>query len=163
MEVVAIWNAPADAPDYVQFLWVDSLSVDSSTLICAAQKSQKSIGHATSVCFQYQCWPCWPCIIFQLTPSNVCPQLCLYNATCSPCVIPVCIATFHSVSVVAEFNKYWVKMPGPVISQHGLPPLTTQSHTTPPVPTTTPSILPGPVSISLIFPLCSTHSYSWSL
>ncbi|XP_075871564.1 putative ferric-chelate reductase 1 [Nelusetta ayraudi] len=50
------------------------------------------------------------------------------------------------VSVVAEFNQYWVKLPGPVISQRGAPPLTTQSHTTPPVQTTTPSILPGPFS-----------------
>lgn len=64
------------------------------------------------------------------------------------------IATFCSVSVVAEYNKYWVKLPGPVVNQRDVPPMTTQSHTTPPVHTTTPSILPGPVSVCVI---CSSE------
>ncbi|XP_047444533.1 putative ferric-chelate reductase 1 [Mugil cephalus] len=48
------------------------------------------------------------------------------------------------VTVVAHYNKFWVKQPGPVICQHGVTPCTPQSTTAPTVPTTTPSILPGP-------------------
>nr|XP_033507348.1 putative ferric-chelate reductase 1 isoform X3 [Epinephelus lanceolatus] len=50
------------------------------------------------------------------------------------------------VTVVAHYNVFWVKLPGPVIYQHGVTPQPPQSDTTPPPvqPTTTPSILPGP-------------------
>ncbi|KAM6919934.1 putative ferric-chelate reductase 1 [Lycodopsis pacificus] len=49
------------------------------------------------------------------------------------------------VSVVAHYNVFWVKLPGPVIYQHGVTPHPPQSDTPPPVqPTTTPTILPGP-------------------
>ncbi|XP_076601131.1 putative ferric-chelate reductase 1 [Chaetodon auriga] len=51
------------------------------------------------------------------------------------------------VSVVAHYNKFWVKLPGPIVYQHGVTPHPPQSDTTPaPVPTTTPSTLPGPFS-----------------
>lgn len=49
------------------------------------------------------------------------------------------------VTVVTHYKKFWVKLPGPVIYQHGVTPLPPQSHTTPPPKqTTAPSILPGP-------------------
>ncbi|XP_051267523.1 putative ferric-chelate reductase 1 isoform X2 [Dicentrarchus labrax] len=49
------------------------------------------------------------------------------------------------VTVVAHYNKFWVKLPGPIIYQNGVTPHPPQSDTTPhPVPTTTPSDLPGP-------------------
>lgn len=58
---------------------------------------------------------------------------------------------FCSVTVVAHFNKFWVKVPGPIINQHGVTPLPTQPDTTlSPIPSTTPSILPGPVSVLLL-------------
>lgn len=96
--------------------------------------------------------------IFQLAPpyQTVCPlrpPVHVNNTACLFHVIPMLLCVPPSpcsVSVVAEFNQYWVKLPGPVISQRGAPPLTTQSHTTPPVQTTTPSILPGPVSSPFI-------------
>lgn len=79
---------------------------------------------------------------------------CKQHNVLTPCpsTAPVCVSSSCSVSVVAEFNQYWVKLPGPVISQRGAPPLTTQWPTgTPPVePSTTPSILPGPVSFPFI-------------
>lgn len=59
------------------------------------------------------------------------------------------MAVFSSVTVVAHYNKFWVKLPGPIIYQHGVTPHPPQSDTTPaPVPTTTPSTLPGPVSVA---------------
>ncbi|KAM9349345.1 putative ferric-chelate reductase 1 [Symphorus nematophorus] len=49
------------------------------------------------------------------------------------------------VTVVAHYSKFWVKLPGPIIYQHGVTPHPPQTDTTPPpVQTTTPSILPGP-------------------
>ncbi|XP_071384389.1 putative ferric-chelate reductase 1 [Centroberyx affinis] len=49
------------------------------------------------------------------------------------------------VTVVAHYSVYWVKLPGPIIYQHGVTPLPPHSTTTPTtVQTTTPSILPGP-------------------
>uniref|UniRef100_A0A8C3G7A5 Ferric-chelate reductase 1a n=1 Tax=Cyclopterus lumpus TaxID=8103 RepID=A0A8C3G7A5_CYCLU len=53
------------------------------------------------------------------------------------------------VSVVTHYNVFWVKLPGPVIYQHGVAPHPPQSDTTPPPvqPTTTPTILTGPVSV----------------
>ncbi|XP_027132307.1 putative ferric-chelate reductase 1 [Larimichthys crocea] len=51
------------------------------------------------------------------------------------------------VSVVAHYKTFWVKLPGPIIYQHGVTPHPTQSDTTPPpVQTTTPSILPEPLT-----------------
>uniref|UniRef100_A0A8C3A9G5 Ferric-chelate reductase 1a n=1 Tax=Cyclopterus lumpus TaxID=8103 RepID=A0A8C3A9G5_CYCLU len=49
------------------------------------------------------------------------------------------------VSVVTHYNVFWVKLPGPVIYQHGVAPHPPQSDTTPPPvqPTTTPTILTG--------------------
>ncbi|XP_073346816.1 putative ferric-chelate reductase 1 isoform X3 [Pagrus major] len=55
------------------------------------------------------------------------------------------------VTVVAHYNKFWVKLPGPIIYQHGVPPLPPQPDTTPPpVPTSTASLLPAP---SVVFEL----------
>ncbi|XP_044074561.1 putative ferric-chelate reductase 1 isoform X2 [Siniperca chuatsi] len=49
------------------------------------------------------------------------------------------------VTVVAHFNLFWVKLPGPIIYQHGVTPHPPHLDTTPPpVQTTTSSILPGP-------------------
>ncbi|XP_074508451.1 putative ferric-chelate reductase 1 [Sebastes fasciatus] len=50
------------------------------------------------------------------------------------------------VTVVAHYSVFWVKLPGPIIYQHGVTPQPPQSDTTPPPvqPTTTPPILPGP-------------------
>ncbi|XP_029309279.1 putative ferric-chelate reductase 1 [Cottoperca gobio] len=50
------------------------------------------------------------------------------------------------VTVVAHYNVFWVKLPGPIIYQHGVTPHPPPSDTTPhPVqPTTNPSTLPGP-------------------
>ncbi|XP_028283839.1 putative ferric-chelate reductase 1 [Parambassis ranga] len=49
------------------------------------------------------------------------------------------------VTVVAHYDVFWVKVPGPIISQHGVTPHPHQSTTTPPPEhTTTPSVLPGP-------------------
>ncbi|KAK5859411.1 hypothetical protein PBY51_020966 [Eleginops maclovinus] len=50
------------------------------------------------------------------------------------------------VSVVSQYNVFWVKLPGPIIYQHGVTPHPPQTDTTPPPvqPTTSPSILPGP-------------------
>ncbi|KAM4623659.1 putative ferric-chelate reductase 1 [Polymixia lowei] len=51
------------------------------------------------------------------------------------------------VTVVAHYSVYWVKLPGPIIYQHGVTPLPPHSSTTPTtVQTTTPSVLPGPFS-----------------
>lgn len=56
---------------------------------------------------------------------------------------------YFSVTVVAHYSKFWVKLPGPIINQHDVTPLPTQSSTTPPlISPTTPSILPGPVSVN---------------
>ncbi|XP_070775640.1 putative ferric-chelate reductase 1 [Enoplosus armatus] len=49
------------------------------------------------------------------------------------------------VTVVAHYNVFWVKLPGPIIYQHGVTPHPPHSDTTPPpVQTTTSSVLPGP-------------------
>uniref|UniRef100_UPI003AAEC462 putative ferric-chelate reductase 1 n=1 Tax=Centroberyx gerrardi TaxID=166262 RepID=UPI003AAEC462 len=49
------------------------------------------------------------------------------------------------VTVVAHYSVFWVKLPGPIIYQHGVTPLPPHSTTVPTtVQTTTPSILPGP-------------------
>ncbi|XP_018535155.2 LOW QUALITY PROTEIN: putative ferric-chelate reductase 1 [Lates calcarifer] len=49
------------------------------------------------------------------------------------------------VTVVFHYSVFWVRLPGPVIYQHGVTPHPPQSTTTPPpILTTTPSILPGP-------------------
>ncbi|XP_040911598.1 putative ferric-chelate reductase 1 [Toxotes jaculatrix] len=49
------------------------------------------------------------------------------------------------VTVVSQYNLFWVKVPGPIIYQHGVTPRPPRSTTTPPpMWTTTPSILPGP-------------------
>nr|XP_046265658.1 putative ferric-chelate reductase 1 [Scatophagus argus] len=50
------------------------------------------------------------------------------------------------VTVVAYYSKFWVKLPGPIVYQHGVTPLPPQSDTTRPPETTTPSILPGPLT-----------------
>ncbi|XP_045908855.1 putative ferric-chelate reductase 1 isoform X2 [Micropterus dolomieu] len=47
------------------------------------------------------------------------------------------------VTVVAHYNLLWVKLPGPIIYQHGVTPQP-DTTTRPPVQTTTSSILPGP-------------------
>ncbi|CAB1326003.1 unnamed protein product [Coregonus sp. 'balchen'] len=51
------------------------------------------------------------------------------------------------VTVVAHYNTFWVKIPGPVVSQSGVPPIppkpTTPSTT---IKTSTPSVLPRPFS-----------------
>lgn len=61
----------------------------------------------------------------------------------------VSMAIFSSVTVVAHYSVFWVKLPGPIIYQHGVTPHPPQSDTTPlPVQTTTSSILPGPVSVT---------------
>ncbi|XP_036939226.1 putative ferric-chelate reductase 1 isoform X1 [Acanthopagrus latus] len=53
------------------------------------------------------------------------------------------------VTVVVHYSKFWVKLPGPIIYQHGVPPLPPQSDSTPPpVHTSTASILPGPFTIA---------------
>ncbi|XP_034559367.1 putative ferric-chelate reductase 1 [Notolabrus celidotus] len=46
------------------------------------------------------------------------------------------------VTVVSRFRVFWVKVPGPIIYQHGFTPFPTQPETIP--PPNTPSILPGP-------------------
>uniref|UniRef100_A0A3Q1HH92 Ferric-chelate reductase 1a n=1 Tax=Anabas testudineus TaxID=64144 RepID=A0A3Q1HH92_ANATE len=52
---------------------------------------------------------------------------------------------FFRVTVVAHYNVFWVKLPGPIVYKHGVTPRPPHSTTTPPPdPTTTPSILPGP-------------------
>uniref|UniRef100_A0A3Q3XRL5 Cytochrome b561 domain-containing protein n=1 Tax=Mola mola TaxID=94237 RepID=A0A3Q3XRL5_MOLML len=57
----------------------------------------------------------------------------------------VSMATFSRVTVVAAYDIFWVKIPGPIINQYDVTSFQTQSSTTPaPVPSTTPSILPGP-------------------
>ncbi|XP_008297535.1 putative ferric-chelate reductase 1 [Stegastes partitus] len=49
------------------------------------------------------------------------------------------------VTVVAHYKKFWLKVPGPIIYQHGVTPHPHPTTTTrPPVKPTTPSILPGP-------------------
>lgn len=86
------------------------------------------------------------------------PQLYLKGLCVILFTMHICVSMgiFFSVTVVAKYNKFWVKLPGPIINQHGVTPLPTQSDTTPPpVQSTTPSILPGPVSIWLnpnVFP-----------
>lgn len=96
------------------------------------------------------------CDVPQLYPKGWCMALYAMHIWLSTGI-------FFSVSVVATYNKFWVKLPGPIISQHGVTPLPTQSDTTPPpAHSTTPSILPGPVSIwmsSDVFPWGST---SWT-
>ncbi|XP_078121138.1 putative ferric-chelate reductase 1 isoform X1 [Sander vitreus] len=49
------------------------------------------------------------------------------------------------VTAVKHYSLFWVKLPGPIIYQHGVTPHPPQSDTTPPPvqPTTTASILPG--------------------
>lgn len=65
----------------------------------------------------------------------------------------------YSVTVVAQYSTFWVKLPGPIINLPNATPLPTQSGTAPPLsPPTTPSILPGPVSTKL--PLGLGHIYS---
>ncbi|KAM3865653.1 putative ferric-chelate reductase 1 [Diretmus argenteus] len=49
------------------------------------------------------------------------------------------------VTVVAHYSVFWVKLPGPIIYQHGVTPLPPHSTTTPTtIQPMTPSILPGP-------------------
>lgn len=61
----------------------------------------------------------------------------------------VSMGIFSSVTVVAHYSIFWVKLPGPIIYQHGVTPHPPQSHTTPPPgQTTTASILPEPVSVT---------------
>ncbi|XP_046883334.1 putative ferric-chelate reductase 1 isoform X2 [Hypomesus transpacificus] len=51
------------------------------------------------------------------------------------------------VTVVAKYRVYWVKLPGPIISQSGVTPLPPRPTPTPSSPPpTTPSVLPGPFS-----------------
>lgn len=133
-------------------------SINQLTFICAKSqhKAPQSTPYSTeqNVDVSNSKNTCWPCSIF--TPPGTISVLEWHSLSC----VCVCVSSLCSVSVVAEFNKYWVKMPGPVISRHGLPPLTTQSHTTAAVPTTTPSILPGPVSFYLT---CVSHfEHHWS-
>ncbi|XP_072296616.1 putative ferric-chelate reductase 1 [Eucyclogobius newberryi] len=52
------------------------------------------------------------------------------------------------VTVVSHYDIYWVRIPGPIITQHGVtpcPPEPTPSSAPP--PKTTPSVLPGPFSL----------------
>lgn len=64
----------------------------------------------------------------------------IWNA---PTDVPTQVQFF--VTVVAHYEVFWIKLPGPIIYQHGVTPHPTQSDTTPlPLQTTTPSILPGP-------------------
>lgn len=69
---------------------------------------------------------------------------------------------FSSVTVVVHYSKFWVKLPGPIIYQHGVPPLPPQSDSTPPpVHTSTASILPGPVSVTSFGLLIVTLILHW--
>lgn len=61
-----------------------------------------------------------------------------------------CVCALSSVTVVAHYNLFWVKLPGPIIYLHGVTPHPTlPTSTPPPIQTTTPSILPGPVSVTV--------------
>lgn len=74
----------------------------------------------------------------------------------------VSMGIFSSVTVVAHYNVFWVKLPGPIIYQHGVTPHPPHTVTTPPpAQTTTSSILPGPVSVTTFGLLdCDTDSLS---
>lgn len=51
------------------------------------------------------------------------------------------------VTVVSHYDKFWVKIPGPIISLHGVTPRPPESlPTSVPPPQTTSSLLPGPFS-----------------
>lgn len=56
---------------------------------------------------------------------------------------------FFSVTVVAHYNEFWVKVPGPIISQDGVSPRPPLPHSTvAPLPTTTTTTSPPePVSV----------------